>query len=132
MMGFVATGMVILVFLIALAMLLKECYRARVGRQDLVPRSPPTRRLSLDLPPRYSLVVNATTLTNTPLRQTSIIGPVRMLSTEEVQNIFIVTESPPDYNQALQQLEAKGVFFNPTLLKPMPPAYIDVAQSSDT
>ena len=70
-------------------------------------------------PPRYSVVVS--------LPPPDGSG-VEAISSEEnagsVNGILVL--DPPSYDEALRDLEAKGIIINTSKLKPMPPAYCEL------
>ena len=73
-------------------------------------------------PPRYSVVVSLPPDGST----------VEAISSEEnagsVNGILVL--DPPSYDEALRDLEAKGIIINTSKLKPMPPAYCEIPFNS--
>lgn len=123
--GLVVVGCAVVAALM-LGTFIKLCSKRRNPASSVSSSSSSSHRSSIstvssyDAPPRYSVAV-----------ETAADGSVQTVLRDRssVYSIAFMGTPPPDYAQAIQDLQNKGLLFNSSL-EPMPPAYSDVQKYS--
>ncbi len=97
--------------------------RSGSSQQSLVSRGDPEAGGEFrDPPPRYSVVVSADASGEKKDLLAANMAARRLGSTGSIESIVILP--PPDYDQAIKDLETRGIYFDTSRLSPMPPAYV--------